>query len=92
MSAKVVFLNEKSKNENIEDTKQFLVVPMGSVVNRNNLKVVYIVKDERAVEIPVKTGRELGTYIEIISGLSNGEKVIHPVDDKIQDGVKVRTK
>jgi RND family efflux transporter MFP subunit len=92
MGAKVVFLNEKSQNQNIEDTKQFLVVPMGAVVNRNNSKVVYIVNDERAVEVPVKTGREFGTYIEIASGLSNGQKVIDPVDDKIQDGVKVRVK
>lgn len=92
MSAKVVFLNEKAKNDKIEDTKQFLVAPMGAVVNRNNSKVVFIVRDEKAVEIPVKTGREFGSYIEIVSGLSNGDKIIEPVDDKIQDGVKVRTK
>ncbi len=92
MSAKVIFLNESSKSRNIEETKQFLVVPISSVVNRNNTKVVYIVRDERAVEVPVTTGKELGSYIEMKSGLMNGDKVIETVDDKIMDGVKVKLK
>lgn len=92
MSAKVIFLNESSKSRNIEETKQFLVVPIASVVNRKNAKVVYIVRDEKAVEVQVTLGRELGSYIEIKSGLMNGDKVIENVDDKITDGVKVTVK
>lgn len=92
MSAKVIFLNESSNNQNIEETKQFLVVPVGSVVNRKSNKVVYIVRDEKAVEVPVTLGRELGSYIEIKSGLMNGDKIIETVDDKISDGVKVTVK
>lgn len=92
MSAKVIFLNESSKSRNIDETKQFLVVPIGAVVNRNDTKVVYIVRDEKAVEVPVALGRELGSYIEIKSGLMNGDKVIETVDDKITDGVKVTVK
>ena len=92
MSAKVVFLNEKAKTEKIEDTKQFLVVPLGAIVNKNGSKTVYIVRDEKAVEIPITTGRELGSYVEIKSGLMNGDKVIDNVSDKIGDGTKVNTK
>ncbi len=92
MSAKVIFLNESSNSRNIDETKQFLVVPIGAVVNRNDTKVVYIVRDEKAVEVPVALGRELGSYIEIKSGLMNGDKVIETVDDKITDGVKVTVK
>ncbi|MCX6171198.1 MAG: efflux RND transporter periplasmic adaptor subunit [Ignavibacteriales bacterium] len=92
MSAKVIFLNENSKNENIQETKQFLVVPIGSVFTRNNAKVVYMVRDETAIEVPVTTGRELGSYIEIKSGLMNGDKIIETIDEKIKDGVKVKLK
>ena len=92
MSAKVVFLNESAKNDKIEDTKQFLVVPMSAVAMRNNKSVVFVVREDKAVEIPVETGKELGAYIEIKSGLTNGEKVIDPVDEKIQDGIKVSSK
>jgi RND family efflux transporter MFP subunit len=92
MSAKVVFLNESSNKLSIEDTKQFLIVPSSSVVNRNNKQVAYVVRDDKAVEVPVTTGRQLGAFVEIKSGLNNGDKVIEPVDDKIKDGIKVRTK
>jgi RND family efflux transporter MFP subunit len=92
MSAKVVFLNESSNKLSIEDTKLFLIVPLSSVVNRNNKQVAYVVRDDKAVEVPVTTGRQLGAFVEIKSGLNNGDKVIEPVDDKIKDGIKVRTK
>ena len=92
MSAKVVFLNESSNKLSIEDTKQFLIVPASSVVNRNNKQVAYVVRDDKAVEIPVITGQQIGTFVEIKSGLANGDKVIEQVDDKIKDGIKVRTK
>lgn len=92
MSAKVIFLRENAKNEKIEETKQLLVVPAASVVNRDNSKVVFFVRDDKAVAIPVTTGIELGSYIEILSGLMNGDKVIENVDDKIQDGLKVTVK
>jgi len=92
MSAKVVFLNESSNKLSIEDTKQFLIVPASSVVKRNNKQVAYVVRDDKAAEIQVTTGQQFGAYVEIKSGLSNGDKVIEPVDDKIKDGIKVRTK
>ena len=92
MSAKVVFLNESSNKLSIEDTKQFLIVPSSSVVKRNNKQVAYVVRDDKAVEVPVTTGQQLGAFVEIKSGLNNGDKVIEPVDDKIKDGIKVRTK
>jgi multidrug efflux pump subunit AcrA (membrane-fusion protein) len=92
MSAKVVFLNESSDKLSIEDTKQLLIVPGSSVVIRNNKQVAYVVRDDKAVEIPVTTGQQIGTFVEIKSGLANGDKVIEQVDDKIKDGIKVRTK
>ncbi|MEW6702418.1 MAG: efflux RND transporter periplasmic adaptor subunit [Bacteroidota bacterium] len=94
MSTKVIFLSEKTKKDKSakegEEAKQFLVVPINSVVNRNGSKIVYIVRDEKAVEIPVTTGRELGSFIEIKSGLMNGDKIIETIDEKIKDGVKVK--
>ena len=92
MSAKVVFLNETTKKEKIEDTKQFLVVPSTAVAKRNGASIVFVVRDDKAVEVPIVTGKDLGGYIEIKSGLVEGDKVIDPVNDKIQDGIKVSAK
>ncbi|MCL4547351.1 MAG: efflux RND transporter periplasmic adaptor subunit [Bacteroidetes bacterium] len=92
MSAKVVFLNETTKKEKIEDTKQFLVVPSTAVAKRNGTSIVFVVRDDKAVEVPIITGKDLGGYIEIKSGLVEGDKVIDPVNDKIQEGMKVSAK
>ncbi len=88
MSAKVLFLSkELSKDQKNEP--DVLVVPFTSVVQRNGKDVVYIVRDNKAVEVPIVKGRDLDSYIEIKSGLAEGDKVIEKVNDEIKDGVKV---
>lgn len=92
MNAKVVFLNETTKKEKIEDTKQFLVVPSTAVAKRNGTSIVFVVRDDKAAEVSIVTGKDIGGYIEIKSGLVEGDKVIDPVNDKIQEGMKVSAK
>ena len=89
MSAKVLFLSEKQKNE-IKDEKPGLIVPMTSVAKRDGKDVVYLVGNEKAVEVPVTTGRRFNAYLEITSGISDGDKVIDNVTDKIRNGIKVK--
>lgn len=89
MSAKVLFLSEKENNE-IKDEKPALIVPMTSVAKRDGKDVVFLVKDEKAIEVPVSTGRKFNVYIEITSGISDGDKVIDNVTDQIKNGIKVK--
>jgi len=88
MSAKVLFLS-KPANAPAANAKGMLTVPASSVVARHGQSVVYKVTDDKAVAVPVTTGKTLGSLVEITSGLSDGDKVIEKVDDKIVDGVKV---
>ncbi|MHB1687601.1 MAG: efflux RND transporter periplasmic adaptor subunit [Ignavibacteriaceae bacterium] len=89
MSAKVMFLTN-SGMQNLSNEKPVLVVPGTAVSNRGGKHVVYTVKDGKAEEISVSTGRQLGSYVEIKSGLANGDKVIETITDKIKDGTKVK--
>jgi RND family efflux transporter MFP subunit len=89
MSAKVLFLSKPASAEAM-NARGMLTVSASSVVARHGHSVVYKVADDKAVEVPVTTGKELGTLVEITSGLSDGDKVIQKVDDTIQDGVKVK--
>ena len=92
MSAKVIFLNESNEKLSMDDSKQFLVVPQSAVAKRNDRKIVFVVRDDRAFPIDVTTGRELGSFVEIKSGLLNGDRVIETADDKITEGQKVSIK
>lgn len=91
MSAKVMFLTKPTDAASI-DAKPILTVSSSAVVALNGQKVVYGVKDDKAVRIPVTTGKNFGSLVEITSGLSAGQKIIEKVDENIADGVKVRVK
>jgi len=89
MSAKVLFLSDKPKDE-AKDEKPALIVPMTSLTNRGGRDVVYLVREEKTVEVPVTTGRKFNAYVEITSGISDGDKVIDKVTDQIKNGIKVK--
>jgi len=89
MSAKVTFLAAKNDKIKMEENP-ILLVPSSSIVTRKGLDVVYVVKDNKAVEIAVQLGRKFGENVEIISGIDAGENIIANVTEKIKDGVEVK--
>ena len=91
MSAKISFL-AAGAGKNSADEKALLTVPAGAVATRNGRTVVYQVRDDRAVEIPVTTGQKLAGLIEITAGLKDGDKIVSKVDERLTAGVKVTQK
>jgi HlyD family secretion protein len=91
MSAKVTFLARELADENGANLS-LLAVPAASVATRDGRQVVYQIKDNRAVEVPVAIGRSMGTLVEIKQGIKEGDKIISKVDDRINDGTKVAAK
>lgn len=91
MSAKISFLAPGPKTDATAATP-LLMVPAAAVANRAERQVVFQVKEDRAVAVPVTIGRKLGGLVEITSGLNDGDKVIGNVDDQLKDGTKVLQK
>jgi RND family efflux transporter MFP subunit len=87
MSAKVLFLKDNSQPA--ASQQPLLVVSTGAIATIDGKKIVYRVKDDRAVAVTVTTGQNLSGYTEITGGLSEGEAVISRANDTIHDGVKV---
>jgi RND family efflux transporter MFP subunit len=88
MSAKVSFLSEKTKDD--EDQIPVLTAPLSAVEDVNGKKVVYLIRDDFAVLKEITTGRLFGNYVEITSGLDEGEKIIDDLNEKIKDGIQVK--
>jgi RND family efflux transporter MFP subunit len=88
MSAKVLFLKEK-EDKTAETEPPVLMIQSSAVVKRENQSYAYKVIDNKAVEIPITTGREFGNSYEVLSGLVNGDRVINNPGEKIKDGVEV---
>ena len=91
MSAKISFLAIGYKPQNT-DHKLLLTVPESAVATRGGRAVIYQIKEDRAVEVPVNTGQKIGGLLEIKNGLKEGDKIIAKVDDRIQPGAKVSVK
>lgn len=89
MSAKVLFLT-KAGDAAVSNVKPILTVSSAAVVTRNGKKVAFTIKENNAIEVPVTTGNEMGSLVEIKSGLSAGDKVINKIDARITNGAKVR--
>ncbi len=88
MSAKITFLApDAALTESAY--RPVLTVPAAAVANRHGRPVVFEVKDDRAVEVPVVTGQRLGNLVEIKQGIKEGEKVVAKVDDGITPGAKL---
>lgn len=88
MGAKIAFL-ALGRSADTEAVKPILTLPASAVATRDGRPVVFQIKDNRAVEVPVTTGQKLAAAIEITGGLKDGDKVIGKVDGRIQPGTKV---
>jgi HlyD family secretion protein len=68
MSAKVEII--------IEELKNVISVPLQAVVNRNGKKVCYVMASREPKQREVETGLFNDNFVEIKSGLAEGEKVL----------------
>lgn len=91
MSAKATFLS-KPLDPQATSARSVLTVPTAAIAMRDGKHVVFLVQDERAVEVPVVTGEQIGMFTEVKEGIRAGERVVARVDDKINQGTKVRVK
>jgi multidrug efflux pump subunit AcrA (membrane-fusion protein) len=51
---------------------------------------VAVVRNKKAVMVPITIGRDFGTSVEVVSGLDANEKVITNPPDSLVDGQDVR--
>ncbi|MGA8264902.1 MAG: efflux RND transporter periplasmic adaptor subunit, partial [Ignavibacteriaceae bacterium] len=89
MSAKVLFLDTTAVKNNINE-KPMLAVPYTAVVKKDGKSYIFKVLDNKVIEVEVKTGRESGSYIEILSGVEAGDKVIEKPTEDIKDGTEIK--
>jgi len=74
----------------VTEEKVGLTIPLDALTTDNGNDIVYVVQDNRAVKKPVTIGEIYSDQIEILTGLSLGERAITEPLDKIKDGVRVK--
>ncbi len=87
MSAKVAFLSRPVKGE---EKKPRIALNRSAVMNRKNLKAVFLVKGDRVVETPVSLGSPMGDMVEVLEGVKVGDRVVLSPSDRLENGSKIK--
>lgn len=74
----------------IRTKESALAVPKKAVILERESELVFVFKEGRAVRTSVTLGLSEGDWVEITSGLSQGELVITVGQDSLRDGAAVR--
>jgi RND family efflux transporter MFP subunit len=87
MSLKVLFLKDSAT---VGSNTPKLTVPASAVITKGGKKVVFVISGDQVTETPVTLGEVTGGGIAVISGITDGQKVVLNPDDKIATGTKVK--
>jgi RND family efflux transporter MFP subunit len=72
--------------------QRVVAVPLAALTERGQLQSVFVVEDSVAHTRLITTGRRTAAEVEILSGLSVGEKVVQPVPAGLLDGACVEVR
>jgi HlyD family secretion protein len=87
MSAKVAFLSQEVSPE---QQKTLLTVAADAIVTRDGKPVVFVLRDGRAIEVPVTPGQKLGEQTAITGEVKSGERVVARPAADLRSGALAR--
>lgn len=87
MSAKVSFL---SQDVTPEQQKPLLAVNPDAIVQRDGRSVVFVVRDGKAVAVPVTPGLKIGDITAIVGDVKSGEKAVARPPEALASGALVK--
>lgn len=74
----------------IEKKDDVLLLPVAAVVREKTNSFVFISNDGKAKKVPVQTGFNDGTNVEILAGVKPGDVAIVPGQQPLRDGQSVK--
>jgi RND family efflux transporter MFP subunit len=87
MSAKVAFLSQEITPE---QQKPLLAVAADALAQRDGRDVIFVVRGERAVAVPVAPGARLGDLLAIAGAAQSGERAVLRPAAALADGARVK--
>ena len=70
----------------IRQHQNALVIPPGALVSENSTKAVFVIEQNMARKVPVKTGIDDGIWVEVTEGLTGVEDVVVVGKSRLADG------
>ena len=73
-------------------SRKVLTVPAAAMVERGQLQSVFVIDDGVVRNRLITTGTRRADAVEVLSGLSEGEKVVKPIPSGLGDGSRVEVR
>ena len=89
MGVKVSFLREEDPEAETRPVPRVLV-PKAAVRSVDGRTVVFVVRDDRVERRAIRAGNENGDHVEVVSGITAGERVVIEGPATLKDGDRVR--
>jgi membrane fusion protein, multidrug efflux system len=74
---------------NMKTRKDALAIPFAAIVKENNSEGVYLITDNKAYFKTITVGMSDDKYVEVISGLKSGDKIVTLGMNNLKDGTVV---
>ncbi|MEW6054608.1 MAG: efflux RND transporter periplasmic adaptor subunit [Nitrospirota bacterium] len=87
MSAKVAFLSREITDD---EREPLTALSKAAVVKRKGGDVVFLIREHRASETVITTGREMHDMIEILGGIKAGDRVVLKPLEKMKNGLRIK--
>jgi RND family efflux transporter MFP subunit len=87
MSVKVAFLSREVKSH---EQKPRTAIYQTALVTRDGKNIVFLIKENRAVETPITVGTKLGDMVEVLNGVKAGDRVVLKPLEKIKNGSRIK--
>ena len=90
MGVKVSFLRDEPAADASVPATPRVLVPKAAVRKADGKSIVFVVKDDKVERRAVSVGLEQGDQIEVVSGVTAGERVVIDGPPTLKDGDKVK--
>jgi RND family efflux transporter MFP subunit len=90
MGVKVSFLRDETAGSAAAQAAPRVLVPKAAIRSADGRTIVFVVRDDRVERRAVSVGLETGNQVEVMSGVSAGERVVVTGPPTLKDGDKVK--
>jgi len=90
MGVKVSFLRDEPAGGPAVQAAPRVLLPKGAIRTVDGKSIVFVVKEDRVERRAISIGLETGDQVEVISGVSAGERVVVDAPATLKDGDKVK--
>ncbi|SBV95101.1 conserved exported hypothetical protein [uncultured Dysgonomonas sp.] len=85
-----MYVNILIPNKTGENITSKIMLDKSSIVYRDQLMGVYVIDDQSQANLRwIRLGKTIGNQVEVLSGLSQNDKIVSKAEGKLYNGVKV---